>query len=156
MNQILFLKEYKKYKYLYIFQAFIFTLTGIIFIVYNSYKLFSNARTLEIVENNYKLMKLYNTPSNNYISFELPSGTVVNIIGSIIIEKININYPIFSTTTNELLDFSICKFYGPDPNVVGNMCLAGHNYDDNRFFGNLKNLEIGDSIIIINNNRSSK
>ena len=30
----------------------------------------------------------------------------------------------------------------------GNICLVGHNYDDKRFFGKIKNLEIGDKIII--------
>ena len=30
----------------------------------------------------------------------------------------------------------------------GNLCIAAHNYNDNRFFGNLYKLEIGDKINI--------
>ena len=30
----------------------------------------------------------------------------------------------------------------------GNMCVAAHNYDDDRFFGNLYKLDLGDEIKI--------
>ena len=31
---------------------------------------------------------------------------------------------------------------------IGNTCIAAHNYDDDRFFGNLNKLQIGDIIDI--------
>ena len=50
-----------------------------------------------------------------------------------------------------MLDKSICKFYGPNPNEIGNLCIAGHNYNNNSFFSNLNKLKIGDSIFIEDN-----
>ncbi len=34
------------------------------------------------------------------------------------------------------------------PTKFGNLCIAGHNYADKRFFGRLKELEISDKITI--------
>ena len=71
-----------------------------------------------------------------------------NVIGIIQIDKINIEYPILSKTNDELLKISPCKFFGPDPNKVGNLCIAGHNFDDDRFFSKLSLLDVGDIIKI--------
>ena len=64
------------------------------------------------------------------------------------INSININYPILSDYSEELLKISPCRFYGPMPNEVGNLCIAGHNYNSYKFFSKLKNLKIGDKINI--------
>ena len=34
------------------------------------------------------------------------------------------------------------------PGTNGNLCIAGHNYNDNRFFSKINELNIGDEIII--------
>ena len=34
------------------------------------------------------------------------------------------------------------------PNKIGNMCIAGHNYNSYKFFSKLKDLKIGDKINI--------
>lgn len=83
----------------------------------------------------------------------MSNGKKTTIIGKIIIDKINLNYDILEDSDDDFLEISICKFYGPNPNLVGNMCLVGHNYDDGRFFSNLFKLQIGDCIKIINNLR---
>ena len=62
------------------------------------------------------------------------------------IDKIDLNYPILSESNDELLRISLCRFIGPMPNKVGNLCIAGHNYIDNRFFGRLYELNIGDIV----------
>lgn len=41
------------------------------------------------------------------------------------------------------------------PNEKGNLCIAGHNYNDNRFFGKINSLSKND-IIVISNNLSEK
>lgn len=69
-------------------------------------------------------------------------------IGIINIPKLEINYPILSETTEELLKVSPCKFWGPAPNQVGNLCIAGHNYRNSKFFSKIPTLEIGDIIEI--------
>lgn len=69
-------------------------------------------------------------------------------IGIISINKINITYPIISECNSDLLKISPCKFYGVDPNKVGNCVIAGHNYVDNKLFSNLNKLELNDYIHI--------
>jgi len=56
---------------------------------------------------------------------------------------LEIEYPVFSSTSTELLKVSLNKYWGPNPNKVGNFCIIGHNYNDDRFFGKLHNIEIG-------------
>lgn len=75
-------------------------------------------------------------------------GTSYYTIGRINIPKINVDYPILSETTTELLKIAPCKFWGADPNQVGNFCIVGHNYRNNLFFSKVPNLEYGDIIEI--------
>lgn len=75
-------------------------------------------------------------------------GTVYYTIGIINIPSIGVYYPILSTTTTELLKISPCKFWGPNPNEVGNLCIVGHNYRNSKFFSNVPKLENGDTIEI--------
>ena len=95
----------------------------------------------------FNLQRLY-SKDEAYETVELNSNKNFLVIGIIEIPLIDIKYPILSNTTDELLKISPCRFYGPYPNKIGNLCIAGHNYDDNRFFGNLHKLEIGDIINI--------
>ena len=76
------------------------------------------------------------------------------IIGRIEIPSINVNYPIFSTTTDDLLRLGICKVYGPTINSLGNLCLAGHNYENHQFFSDLHFLKINDNINIFDSNNT--
>lgn len=75
-------------------------------------------------------------------------GTIYYTIGVINIPSININYPILSTYTDELLKIAPCRFHGPNPNEVGNLCIAGHNYKNSKFFSKVPNLQLGDKIEI--------
>ena len=88
------------------------------------------------------LGNMYVTEGNNF-----------TVIGLIEIKKININYPIISSYNNDLLKIAPCRFYGPMPNEVGNICIAGHNYNSYKFFSRLKNLSIGDVITIFDLSR---
>jgi len=99
---------------------------------------------------NYQLTTLYSN-SPYYNASQLNSDVLVQnpfVIGMIKIDKIDLNYPILSENNDELLRISLCRFNGPMPNEVGNLCIAGHNYLDNRFFGRLNELSIGDTIEI--------
>ncbi len=75
-------------------------------------------------------------------------GTVYYIIGRITIPKISVDYPILSETTTELLKKSPCKFWGADPNQIGNFCIVGHNYRNKLFFSKVPTLQNGDIIEI--------
>ncbi len=72
--------------------------------------------------------------------------------GVIQIPKIDLYYPVFSNLTEELLKVSPCKFYGDTPNVNGNICIAGHNYDNRLFFSKISSLSSNDIIYIFDNN----
>lgn len=65
------------------------------------------------------------------------------------IDKIGISYPVFNELNEELLKIGPCKFYGKDIGDNTNICIAGHNYNDNRFFSNLFKMKIGEKIKII-------
>ncbi len=75
-------------------------------------------------------------------------GTKYYTIGKINIPSIGVNYPIFSETSTELLKISPCKFWGADPNQVGNFCIVGHNYRNSLFFSKVPTLSEGDIIEI--------
>src|SRR5699024_5658625 len=57
---------------------------------------------------------------------------------SLKIPKINLNYPVISETSDELLKISVNKFHGPKPNETGNYCIVGHNYKNGKMFGRLR------------------
>jgi LPXTG-site transpeptidase (sortase) family protein len=64
------------------------------------------------------------------------------------IPSIDVNYPILSETSDKLLKVSVCKFWGCNPNEVGNLCIAGHNYRNSKFFSKVLKLTVGDIIEI--------
>ena len=110
-------------------------------------KLYSFSKKLD---DKYQTLSLY---SNNNVVNSSPTSSS-HIIGKITIDKINLNYSILSTCSEELLKISPCRLCGPEPNQIGNLCIAGHNYDNEKFFSNITKLSIGDIICIydLNNN----
>lgn len=76
----------------------------------------------------------------------------MNCFGIIEIPKINLYYPVFSHLTEDLLKISPCKFYGDSPDVNGNICIAGHNYDNSLFFSKISTLSTNDEIFLFDNN----
>ena len=104
----------------------------------------------EKLDEKYQTLSLYST--NNTTKNSTSSSS--HIIGKITIEKINLNYSILSTCSEELLKLSPCRLCGPEPNEIGNLCIAGHNYDNGMFFSNISKLSIGDKIKIYDLNNS--
>ena len=76
------------------------------------------------------------------------SGTPYYAVARINIPKINCNYSILNKCSVELLKISPCYFHGAQPNEVGNFCIAGHNYRNEKFFSKVPKLENGDLIEI--------
>ena len=76
------------------------------------------------------------------------NGKEYTVVGSINIPSLQIEYPILSETTTQLLKVSVTKYWGANPNEVGNMVVMGHNYKNNRFFGNLSKIKNGDIVKI--------
>lgn len=67
-------------------------------------------------------------------------------VGKITIPRINIEKYILEETNEKTLKLSVTKTCGPKVNEIGNFCVSGHNY--NQTFGRIKELEIGDKIIM--------
>lgn len=75
-------------------------------------------------------------------------GNEYSVVGVVNIPKINSKYPIIAETTDKLLKVSVCKFWGPNPNEVGNFCIVGHNYKNSKFFSKVPTLVVGDIVEI--------
>lgn len=82
------------------------------------------------------------------------NGYKYTTIATINIPKINVQYPIIDGQTDSeqeteaLLKISPTKFWGADPNEVGNFCIVGHNYRNTKFFSKVPSLVTGDIIEI--------
>lgn len=113
------------------------------------YNFAKNSNISQNIISNFNIKTLYSDNTNynsSLISAEDYSEPFV--IGLIEIEKINIVYPILSTSSEDLLKLSPCRFAGPMPNEIGNLCIAGHNYANNTHFGKIDVLNKGDLIKI--------
>ena len=136
---------------------FVFSVSIIVSIAITFYLLFSyffkikRQKETNLLKDKYIVTTLYNT-NNNYTAFKLSEN--ISIIGLIDIPKLNISYPILSNSNEELLKISVCRFSGPLPNRIGNLCIAGHNYNNTLMFSKLNLLDIGDSIFITDLNNS--
>lgn len=73
------------------------------------------------------------------------------VIAKLEIPEIKLETYILRNFSTESLNVSVTKFWGADPNQIGNFCIAGHNFQNKNMFRNLKNLEIGNNIIISDN-----
>ena len=100
--------------------------------------------------------KTSNTSRENKIYIYKDSKGSYRVLGKISIPKINVYYPVIYETTDEYLKIAPTKLYGPNINEVGNFCIIGHNYKNEKFFSNLSKLENGDRVILTNNNGNSK
>ncbi len=73
-------------------------------------------------------------------------GKEYQVAATLAIPKINLNYPVLSSTSDDLLKNALTKFWGPNANEEGNFVIAGHNYKNKKFFGRLDEMEISDTI----------
>ena len=94
------------------------------------------------------------TVNNNVAVKKTNEGFNYITVASISIPKISVNYSIIAgetgslEETESLLKISPTKFWGPNPNEVGNFCVVGHNYRNSKFFSKVPTLQNGDIIEI--------
>lgn len=143
--------ERKKYKY-YIFLFSFFLSMLLIFFGYLCLYLYNinvKEKNAQNLSNFFSLKTMYNNIDHKANQLLLSkTSTDPFVIGVIKIDKIKLDYPILSYADDESLKIAPCRFAGPKPNEIGNLCIAGHNYADNSFFGKLKILNPNDSIKI--------
>lgn len=164
MNQIIFpekienyIKNDKKTLKLLKLQFIIVVITLIAFIVYFLISYY-NSKTLpdfsSSIMDSYNIAKLYSIDNPNR-TIALTNNNTASIIGVIQIKELDLNYPILSEISEDFLKISPCKFYGPEINEIGNVCIAGHNYDNGTFFSNLHKLNISSEIMLADLNSNS-
>ena len=137
-------KHKKNFKLLFIF-SILFLLLSLGFLLYKNIKINNNNKLSENLNHNYNTLKLYSQKD----PFNIPIGETENeIIGNINIPKINLSYSFFSSLDNESLKISPCRFHGNLPPAYSNLCIAGHNYENDQFFSNLSDLTYSDEIYI--------
>ncbi len=153
MNQILKIKLNEKQKLkskIFKFQLYcslLMILFLLIWIVVYFTNLYTKEKLATSLAKNYNIYKLYS--SKNEIS---DNNETDIIIGKIEIPKLNIYYPIFSNLNEDLLKIAPCKFYGNNIGEYGNICIAGHNYNNNMFFSKIFTLEKDDLVFVYDNN----
>lgn len=140
MNQIIsYIKNKNKKKRIFFYIQFIISIIVISFLSLYFF--------VEDENNNYDISKL---SLNFKINDIYKSNQSDKYLGNLIIEKINLEYPIFSEYSEENLKLSICKFSGESLDENGNITILGHNYNGG-FFWNLNKLETNDEIKIVSN-----
>lgn len=122
---------------------------------YQSENLETQQSTNNISENN-------NEPENNkesttneqnvekeYINLEFKG---YKVCAKLDIPKINLETYVLEEYSKQALLTSVTKFYGGEPNKVGNFCIAGHNYGTSNMFQNIKKLKVDNQIFLTDTN----
>lgn len=142
MNKMLFLKIIL---YISIIGLIVFSLLFVVY-VYNITQINKNSKN---IADSFSISYLYSNNPSYSTNIQNSNITPDNfVIGIIKIDKLKIDYPILSEESEDLLKVAPCRFAGPLPNEIGNLCIAGHNYIDNTFFARISSLQIGDEIKI--------
>ena len=79
-------------------------------------------------------------------SYQANNGVTYVTEATLNIPALDINYPVLSETSEELLMVSLNKYWGPSPNEIGNYCIVGHNYTNKKMFGRLAEIKNGDTV----------
>ena len=96
--------------------------------------------------------------TNNIVEKEYPKEEIITtyrgyeVCAKLEIPKIELETYVLSNYSTQALNISVTKFWGVDPNEIGNFCVAGHNFINKNMFRNLKKLDVGDKLYIIDNN----
>lgn len=71
-----------------------------------------------------------------------------DVLAKLEIPSIGLDTNILKDYTKEGMKVCASKFWGPDPNAIGNFCIAGHNYEKENMFHHLIDLEVGDELFL--------
>ena len=100
-----------------------------------------------------KINKNKTSEEKKYIKEDIPlEYKGYTVISRLEIPKIDLDTSVLEKYLEVTLNVSVVKFYGANPNEIGNFCIAGHNFKNKNMFKNLKKLSVGDNLFIIDNN----
>lgn len=113
-------------------------------------------------ENYYQVKKIFieeyeNQKTENKKEKEYPKEIIeeeyrgYKTIAKLEIQQINLETYVINFS-EDALNVSVTKFWGPNPNEIGNFCIAGHNFKNKNMFHDLKKLKIGDKLFLKDNN----
>ena len=74
-----------------------------------------------------------------------------NVIARLEIPKIELETYVFEEYSEEAMWICPTKYYGPNPNEIGNLCIAAHNYNKPNMFNHIIELAKGDTIFLSDN-----
>jgi len=86
------------------------------------------------------------SPKEGYVK-----GVKYTNVATVNIPKLDKSFPVLQCDLDKIevvLKVSPCKFWGGEPNEVGNFCIVGHNYRNDKFFSNVPSLVVGDTITL--------
>ena len=95
------------------------------------------------VEESKEIVPQEQITSNTYTA---ANGKKYSLESVVTIPSIGISYPVLTETSDALLEISVNKYWGPEPNEIGNYCIVGHNYRNGKMFGRLSELVNGDIV----------
>lgn len=67
------------------------------------------------------------------------------------IPEIDLETYILNSNEEDAMWLCPTKYFGPEPNEIGNYCIAAHNYDKENMFNHIIELEKGDRIYLSDN-----
>lgn len=128
-----------------------------LFFMYRQYDVSRKEKISNQLLHNYGTLKLYaeTTPFDPFsknLAVEDSENSENFILGIIEIPSLHISYPFFSHLGDSSLQVSPCRFSGVMPPVNSNLCIAGHNYDNGKFFSLISTLKKEDQIYIYDMN----
>ena len=115
----------------------------------NTIKKVDNIIVVALEDDNEEVIQIPNIEEiqeTSTIEYTTESGISYTIESIVRVPRLEINYPVISETSEELLKISVNKYWGPSPNEIGNYCIVGHNYKSKKMFGRLSEIIIGDEI----------
>ncbi len=122
---------------------------------YQSENLETQQSTNSILEDNAETQKNKQSTTNEqnvekeYIETEFKG---YKVCAKLNIPIINLETYVLEEYSKQALLTSVTKFYGGEPNKVGNFCIAGHNYGSTNMFQNIKKLKVKDEIFLTDTN----
>lgn len=155
-------KKSKSFIKIQFYISIILFLLLIIYLFFYWQNLHKNSTYSDSLLYNYNLTRLYadtensnDVYSNNFFTILDENAKSNYILGIIEIKSINLYYPIFAYYSDNDLKVSPCRFYGPEPGKVGNICILGHNYNSNMFFSNVNLLKVNNKIVLYDNSQNA-
>lgn len=116
--------------------------------MYKEMSLSERPQQTENIQNN-----LYDAQKTKKVEYEdiLEEYKGYKVTAKLTIPKIDLETYVFQEYDEEAMWICPTKYFGPEPNEMGNFCIAAHNYDKENMFNHIIDLKDGDEIYLSDN-----